>query len=132
MDPITAAIVAALAAGVVSGTTKVGEQVISDAYNQLKDLLKKKFGAKSKVVTAVKDLEANPRSSARKEVLKEEVAVAKADKDQELLQLAQSLIKNIKALPGGTQIVQSAIGDQIVQIAGDGNVVTVKTTKNTR
>jgi hypothetical protein len=132
MDPITTAIVAALGAGVISGVTKVGEQAVVETYNKLKDLMKKKFGAKSKVANAVKELEATPQSTARKEVLKEEVSAAKADQDQELLQLAQSLIKNIKALPGGTQIIQTTIGDQNVQIAGDGNVVTVKTTKTAR
>jgi hypothetical protein len=132
MDPITAAIVAALAAGAVSGATKVGEQVITDGYSKLKELLKKKFGAKSKVVNAVKELEANPKSDARKEVLKEEVADAKADKDADLVKAAQVLLKTIKAQPGGEQIVQTAIGDQNIQIAGDGNVVSVNTPKTKR
>ncbi len=130
MDPITAAIVAALAAGVVSGTTKVGEQVISDAYNQLKELLKKKFGAKSKVIAAVKELEANPKSAARKEVLKEEVTAVKADQDKDLVKLAQSLLKNINALTGGSQIIQTAIGDQNIQITGSSNTVTTGVQKN--
>jgi len=46
MDPISAAIVAAVAMGV----TKVGGQAIVDAYNGLKDLLKRKLGADSKAV----------------------------------------------------------------------------------
>jgi len=132
MDPITTAILAALAAGAVSGATKVGEQVVSDAYAKLKELLGKKFGAKSKVVKAVKELEANPKSAARKEVVKEEVAAAKADQDKELLQAAQALIKSVKALPGGIQIIQTAIGDQNIQIAGDGNTVNVNTPKAKR
>ncbi len=129
MDPITTAIVAALGAGAVSGVTKVGEQVVVDAYAKLKELLGKKFGAKSKVVKAVKELEANPKSAARKEVVKEEVVAVRADQDQELLQIAQSLLKNIKALPGGTQIIQTSIGDQNIQISGDSNVVNLGTSK---
>ena len=132
MDPITTAILAALAAGAVSGATKVGEQVVSDVYGKLKELLGKKFGAKSKVVKAVKELEANPKSAARKEVVKEEVAAVKADQDRELLQAAQALIKSVKALPGGIQIIQTAIGDQNIQIAGDGNTVNVNTQKAKR
>jgi FKBP-type peptidyl-prolyl cis-trans isomerase len=132
MDPITTAILAALAAGAVSGVTKVGEQAIVDAYGKLKELLKKKFGSKSKIIKAVKDLEANPKSAARKEVVKEEVAAAKADQDKELLQAAQALIKSVKALPGGIQIIQTAIGDQNIQIAGDGNTVNVNTPKTKR
>lgn len=123
MDPITAAVVAALTAGIVSGTTKVGEQAISDAYGKLKELLGKKLGTKSKVVTAVKELEANPHSEARKSVLKEEVSATKADKDVDLLKAAQALLKAVKTTPGGEQIVQTAIGDQNIQIVGEGNVV---------
>jgi hypothetical protein len=130
MDPITTAIVAALGAGAISGATEVGEQIISDAYSKLKDLLGKKFGTKSKVVKAVKELESNPKSAARKEVVKEEVAAVQADQDTELLQLAQSLLKSIKALPGGTQIIQTATGDQNIQVAGDSNTVNLGTPKN--
>ena len=132
MDPITAAIIAALTTGAVSGVTKVAEQTISDAYGKLKELLGKKFGAKSKVVKAVKDLEANPKSEARKAVVKEEVTAAKADKDADLLKAAQTLLKTIKAKPGGEQIVQMAMRDQNIQIAGDGNVVTVNAPKTKR
>jgi len=129
MDPITTAIVAALAAGVLSGVKKVGEQAIVDTYGKLKDLLKAKFGSRSKVVKAVKELEANPKSAARKEVVKEEVAAAKADKDTELLKLAQQLLKAVKAQPDGEQIIQTVIGDQNIQVAGDGNVVNVNPPK---
>jgi hypothetical protein len=129
MDPITTAIVAAIAAGAVVGVTKVAGQVVVDAYAKLKELLGKKFGAKSNIVKAVKDLEANPKSAARKEVVKEEVAAVKADQDKDLIQAAQALIKTVKALPGGVQIIQTAIGDQNIQVAGDGNTVNVNTPK---
>lgn len=125
MDPVTTAILAAIAAG----ANQVGAQVVLDTYSKLKELLKKKFGPKSKVVYAVKELEANPKSAARKDVLKEEVAAAKADQDQELLQIAQSLLKSVKALPGGTHIIQNAVGDQNIQITGDGNTVNLKSPK---
>jgi len=132
MDPVTTAILAAVSAGAIAGVTKAGEQAIVDAYAKLKELLGKKFGAKSKVVKAVKDLEANPKSEARKAVMKEEVAAAKADQDKDLLQAAQVLIKSVKALPGGTQIIQTAMGDHDIQIAGDGNSVNVNTQKTKR
>ena len=132
MDPITAAILAAIAAGAVSGATKVGEQLIPDAYAKLKELLATKFGPKSKVVDAVNELEANPNSESRRGVVKEEVAAVKADQDPELLQIAQSLLKSIKALPGGKQIIQTATGDQNIQVAGDGNSVNVNTPGSSR
>jgi len=132
MDPITTAILAAVSAGAIAGVTKAGEQIIVDAYGKLKELLGKKFGIKSKVVKAVKDLEANPKSEARKAVMKEELSAAKADQDKDLLQAAQALLKSVKALPGGTQIIQTAMGDQNIQIAGDGNTVNVNTPKAKR
>ncbi len=81
MDPITVSIVAALAAGVTEGATRVAQQAIVDAYGVLKDALKKKFGDRSEVVKSVESLEAKPASNARKELLAEEVAAAKADQD---------------------------------------------------
>ena len=86
MDPIATAIIVAISAGAISGVSKVADQAIVDAYGKLKELLGKKFGAKSKIVKAVEDLEANPKSEARKAVMKEEVTTAKADQDKELLQ----------------------------------------------
>lgn len=132
MDPITTAIVAAVSAGALAGATKLGEQVIVDGYAKLKELLGKRFGVKSKVVKAVKELESNPKSGARKAVLQEEIANSKADQDAELLKTAQALLKVIKAKPGGEQIIQMAVGDQNIQVAGDGNVVNVNTPKPKR
>lgn len=132
MDPITTAIVAAITAGAVSGLSKASEQIIVDAYGKLKEMLGKKFGAQSKVVKAVKELEANPKSTARKEVLKEEVAIARADQDAALLKIAHELLKVIKNDPDGEQIVQTAIGDQNIQIVGAGNMVNVNHPRSRR
>ncbi len=71
MDPITLAVVAAVTAGVA----KVGEQAITDAYAALKELLKRKFGAESKVMKAAEEVEANPQSKSRPATLSEEVVV---------------------------------------------------------
>jgi len=43
-DPVTTAILAALAAGVTSGTAKVAESVIVDAYNALKGTSDEQIG----------------------------------------------------------------------------------------
>jgi uncharacterized iron-regulated protein len=124
MDPITTAIVAALAAGVASGATEVGKKVIVDAYDTLKTALKNKFGADSDLVDAVDKLEKKPDSGGRKEVLQEEVAAAKADQDPEILKAAQDLIDQVKAQPGGEQHIQTAIGSYIAQ-ADRGGTATV-------
>jgi hypothetical protein len=115
MDPVTTAILAALAAGAVSGITEVGKNTFIDAYNALKSLLKKKFGNESEVVKSIEGLEAKPDSTARKELLKEEVEAAKADQDSEILQAAQILLDQIKAHPSGEQHIQTASGSYIAQ-----------------
>ena len=43
MEPITTAILAALAAGAAGGATETGKEIIVDTYAALKALLKKKF-----------------------------------------------------------------------------------------
>lgn len=120
MEPITIAIVAALA----SGMTKVGEKALMDAYESLKSLIKRKFGAQSSVAKAVDELEAKPDSAGRKETLKEEVTAVKAEHDAELLKAAQLLLEQLKAQPGGAQIIQQATGSYIAQASG-GSTATV-------
>jgi hypothetical protein len=115
MDPITIAIVGALTAGAISGLTDAGKKVITDAYDGLKALLKKKFGSQSEVVKSVENLEAKPESLSRQGTLKEEVQAVKADQDPDLLQTAQAVLDQIKAQPGGEQHIQNAIGSYIAQ-----------------
>ncbi len=101
MDPITTAIVAALAAGAVGGLTETSKTAITDAYNKLKDLLTKKFGAKSDVVQAVNQLEARPESAGRKETLQEEMTVVNAEQDDELLAAAQHVLTLVQPQQAG-------------------------------
>ena len=114
MDPITTAIVTALLDGVASGSTKVGQQAISDAYQAFKDLLKKKHEGKQ-LLKAVEDLETKPDSAGRKATLQEEVTAAKADRDPEILEAAQTLVKLLNDSPSGGQSGQTATGDYIAQ-----------------
>jgi disulfide oxidoreductase YuzD len=74
MEPITfTAIVAWISIGIATGATQaVGE----DAYQQLKAVLKRKFGDDSDIVEAVDKLEKKPDSEARKELLREEAEIA--------------------------------------------------------
>ncbi len=124
MDPITMAIVAAIAAGVTAGATEVGKQAIVDAYSGLKTLLKDKFGNESEVVKSVEGVEKRPESDTRKELLKEEVSLAKADKDPDIVAAAQALLDQLKAQPGGEQHIQTATGSYIAQ-ADRGGMATV-------
>ncbi len=63
MDPITTAIVAALAA--------LSKDAIKDSYNALKSALKKKFGSESDLVDAVDKLEKKPDSEGRKSMVQD-------------------------------------------------------------
>jgi len=118
MDPITLAIVAAVTAGV----TKVGEQVIVDAYAALKAVLKRKFGDQSEVAKAVEGVEAHPESLGSKGTLQDQVAAVKADQDPEVLQAAEALVAKLKELPGGQSIVNQTVTGNRNIFSGTGDV----------
>ncbi len=101
MDPITTAIIAALSAGAASGLTETSKTAITDAYSRLKDLLTKKFGAKSEVVQAMSQLETKPDSSGRKEMLQEEIAAVQAEQDEELLTAAKHVLTLVQPQQAG-------------------------------
>jgi hypothetical protein len=101
LDTITSAIVAALAAGATSGLTETGKTGISDAYQALKALLAKKFGAKSQVVRAVDYLEAKPASTARQEELQEEIVAVHAEQDSDVMTVAKHLLTLIQPQQAG-------------------------------
>ena len=117
MDPITTAIIAALAAGIIKSSSTAGEKVIVDAYEALKAIIKRKFGSDSKVAKAVNELEEDPDSEGYKAVLKEQVAKAKVDQDSEVLAAAQALLDKLQAQPGSVKYIQQAAGNYIAQAA---------------
>jgi hypothetical protein len=121
MDPITAAILAALTAG---GGTVAGHALV-DAYNGLKSTLKRKFGDDSEVVKAVDIVEEEPKSEWRQGMLKEKMERAGADQDPEVRKAAQELLDRVKQQPDGEKYVQQyARGTGIAQAEG-GSTATV-------
>ena len=123
MDPITTAIVAALAAGVTSGVTEAGKKTVVDAYGKLKAMLKERLGDDSDVADAVEKLEKKPDSEPRKGLLHEAVTDAKADQDDEILAAAQALLEKIKAQPGGEEHIKQVVIDSkyVAQASGGGS-----------
>jgi hypothetical protein len=111
MEPITAAIVAAVA--------KLSEPAIKDAYEGFKSLIIRKFGREAKVTKAIADVEAKPESPGRQTVLQEELAEAKAGDDQELLAAARALIDKLQqhGVPAASLHVE-AKGERSVAIGG--------------
>jgi len=116
MDPISVAIVAAL--------TKLTDTAIRDGYEALKSLLKRRFGTGKGVVEAVSDLEKEPASAGRREVLREKVAASGADRDEEILRAAEALTEKVQALPGGQQVVHQIVTGHRNLIVGIGNINT--------
>lgn len=116
MEPVTAAILAAIAAGATAGVTDTAKKAIGDAYAGLKALLQRKFGSESKVLEAVDKLEADPESAGRKETVGKETARAGANQDQDLIAAAEALLAKLKELSAAEQQhVQTAIGSYLAQ-----------------
>jgi hypothetical protein len=111
MDPITGAIIAAITAGV----SKTGENLVVDAYNGLKELLRRKFGQHGDIVQAIEGVESKPDSPGRRTMLQEEIATAGASQDPDIARAAAELLEKISARPGGAQHVQSVIGNYNAQ-----------------
>ena len=107
MDPITLAIFGALG--------HLGENVIKDAYEALKAAIAQKCGVKSDLTMAVENLEKKPDSEGRKVTLKEEIELAKADKDSDILAVAETQLEKLKAFPSKQVGVQQTI-------VGDGDI----------
>lgn len=121
MDPITTAIIAAAAAGYAGGAGKASQQAVLDAYNGLKTLLQRKFGAGSDLAEAVEKVEQKPASAAHQAMLQEEVVAAQADEDPELQEAAQTLLAQMKEEPQLANYVQQiAAGNYIAQASHGG------------
>jgi len=120
MDPITGAIIAALAAGVVTGATEIGKKLLVDTYDALKAALKKKFGEDSDLVEAVDKLEQKRDSAGWKEEVEKQVQATKSNQDPELAKLAQALLDALKATDEGQQaIAKYNIQNSQIGVAGD-------------
>lgn len=98
MDPISAAIIAAVATGLAAPP-------IADAYQALKRLLTHHFGSDSGIVMAVNTLEEKPDSGARRNMVQEEVSAADATMRPEILAAAQELLAQVKAAGGETPAI---------------------------
>jgi hypothetical protein len=120
MDPITASLVAALAAGVAGGVTQVGSQLIVDAYTELKNALKEKFGVESKVGQAVDTLVEEPDFEPNQQALAGRLKQENADKDAELMALAKQLAEALETTAAGKEAVKKyQVNAQNIGVVGD-------------
>ncbi len=128
MEPVTTAILSALAVGATAGVTDSAKKLVSDGYQALKGLLKGKLGAESKVVEAVEKLEEDPSSPGWQASVSKEIDKVKAELGPEINASAEALLEAIKELPLGEQHIQTATGDYIAQ-AQEGSTATVTVNK---
>jgi hypothetical protein len=118
MDPITAAILAAVATGV----TEVGKQAVVDAYGALKTKLQEKFGGDSDLVEAVDKLEKKPESAGWKEEVETQIQATGAGDDADLQQLAQAVLEALQGTSEGQQALskyQIDVRDSQIGVIGD-------------
>ncbi len=80
MDAITAAVLAVLP----HLATETLSNVVRDAYEGLKGVIRRKFGETAPLPRAISDLETDPQSKARVAVLSEKVADSKATEDSDI------------------------------------------------
>lgn len=94
MEPVEV-ILAALAAGALSGATEIAGSAIKDAYKALVSLVTKKFGsnkeAKSQLDNYLKD------SKTWEKPVKKAIQESKIDKDDQVIALARELLKLVKS-----------------------------------
>jgi len=106
MDPITTAVVAALAAGVTQGS-------VADAYNFVKQLIKTKFD--NNIIEVIESLEKEPSSDIGKKWLQEKVQENHLDKDTNILDAAKKLMDEVEKSSGDENHVMQAKGKFIAQ-----------------
>ncbi|KAM3100881.1 hypothetical protein ACKFKF_10440 [Phormidesmis sp. 146-12] len=90
MDPISLILVA-----LVAGATKTAGGVAQDAYDGLKALIKRKFESQGKLdsATILDKYEEKPEKT--KPLLEDELTEVGADKDEEIIKLAQKLLEQL-------------------------------------
>lgn len=121
MDPVTL-IVTALAAGAGLGLKDAASSAVTDAYNGLKALVRRKLAGRPKGELVLAEHEQAPQ--VWEKPLAEELAAAEADSDQDLVAAAQvlmTLVDEAGSAAGKYQVVVH--GSQGVQV-GDHNTQT--------
>ena len=116
MDPVTTAILGALAAGGLAGLNDMVGKAVGDAYAGLKSLIGRRAGHED-VSKAFAEVEAKPASAGRRATLEEEITAAGLDRDEEVLAAARDLIERLGGAAAAGQVVQQAYGTGIAQAA---------------
>src|SRR6516225_278335 len=93
MDPITTTILAALG---MMGSELI-KSGVKDAYDNLKAVIRRKWGETAPISKAITAIEEDPESKAQAAVLEEKVAAVEATADAEVTQALHELVEQLKA-----------------------------------
>ncbi|WP_392531356.1 hypothetical protein [Nostoc sp. C117] len=93
MEPVSM-IIAALGAGALAATKDTAGTAVKDAYQGLKTLIKKRFESEPKAQMVLEEHETDPETY--EAPLKKKLAETGADKDAEIIKLAQELLEQLK------------------------------------
>ncbi|MFC9892225.1 hypothetical protein ACFVMC_00905 [Nocardia sp. NPDC127579] len=122
MDPVTAVVASAIAAGAVTGLGDTPSQAVLDAYSGLRRLISDKYQGVD--LTAV---ERKPDSQSKRESLAEDLQDAGAAGDAELAQAAVAVLEAVRRHAAGavvgvdlSDLVAAALDVVDVKSAGDG------------
>ncbi len=116
MEPITTAIVAALA----SGMNKATSTAIKDAYSALKNKLCDMLSSESEAVNALQNLEKKPDSSGRQGVLNEELLHANVEQTFEIQQLLNTLLDKLNQTESGKDALSKyTVKAEKIGVVGD-------------
>ncbi|WP_051165176.1 hypothetical protein [Nocardia testacea] len=91
MDPVTAVVVSAIAAGALAGVSDTAAQAIKDTYAGLKNLISRKYSD-----VDVSGLERKPESEKKKDSLAEDLEDAGAAGDAELGSAAAAVLEMVQ------------------------------------
>lgn len=111
MEPITI-IVTAIALGASAGLKPVAEQAVKDAYAGLKSVIQSKY---SQTRMGVELIEKDPTSETYKSAATEIIEGTKADKDEEVLIKAQTVLDTVQ---NQAPEIAAAIGVDLNDIKG--------------
>jgi hypothetical protein len=115
MEPISL-LVTAIVSGAAAALDGTAKQAVKDAYEGLKTLIRRKWGDVN-----VESVERDPKSVARREVLKEDLAKAGGTPDAQVLQQAQEVIRAVKEhAPQAAQGVGISLSE--LEAAGSVNI----------
>lgn len=122
MDPITTAIVATLPV-LASDLVKFS---VKDAYEALKSIIQRRWGATSPITQSLEGLERSPQSKERAKDFAEKVSTAEATADAEVMSALAELVHELKKNGiGGKEVATISVkisGGAVQGVVGAENV----------